>query len=189
MAVHVSAGCLPAAWACIVQRVPLRSTRATPVYADCYLFFFPVVFFVFFFFLLLLCPLFLLPFFSSFFFLLFFSPRHNVLAASAYYEHFYANMANGSEFVEFAADNSDLGPLVDWAVAHDADARRIAQAGRRFYFEHLSAEQTLCYLQATLTTYAERQAFTPTVRDGMEPVAQPFFRPSACPCHHAKDEL
>ncbi len=64
-----------------------------------------------------------------------------VKQASHYLEHFYDDLRAGEHFVEFRADNSDLGDAVRWARAHDAEAETIAMAARSFAFHRLSAEQ------------------------------------------------
>lgn len=107
---------------------------------------------------------------------------------SPFLEHFYDNLEPGVHLLTFSADNSNLSSTVEWALSHDTEAYRIAQTGRRFYFQALTPEQTLCFLANTLERYAERQAFVPEVRPNMKLVEQPFVRDDACSCYQRNNK-
>ncbi len=59
---------------------------------------------------------------------------------SEYHEHFYDNLLNGTHFLGFKADNSDLGHVIRWLRDHDRTAQHIAEEGKRFYYTELLAE-------------------------------------------------
>ena len=63
-------------------------------------------------------------------------------------EHWEADLTPWVHFipVEWAAIESDLPAKVRWAIAHDAQAKQIAQAGRRFAVERLHDKETAWYM-------------------------------------------
>ncbi|KAL2916678.1 hypothetical protein HK105_203792 [Polyrhizophydium stewartii] len=58
-------------------------------------------------------------------------------------------------FIPVQPDLSDLVERIEWAVAHDDHARRIAETGRRFVRDHITSEQMECYIELALIELAD----------------------------------
>lgn len=56
---------------------------------------------------------------------------------------------------------TDLLQQMQWVISHDAEAKRIAEAGRQFALEHLRFEDAFWHTHMVLSLYAGRQSFTP----------------------------
>ncbi|XP_043197759.1 protein O-glucosyltransferase 2-like [Amphibalanus amphitrite] len=112
---------------------------------------------------------------------------------SDYYEHFYNEMKPGVHYLEVAHDLSDLVEKLEWAKAHDVEARRMAEAGRRFAQQNLMPLDIYCYHAVAFKEWATRLRSPVRVREGMEPVTAPDHdrRFGDCECHRSRprDEL
>lgn len=112
---------------------------------------------------------------------------------STYYEHFYPALKAGKHYLEVNHDLSDLLEKLEWARAHDKEARAIAQAGRKFAQEHLMPLDVYCYHGVILQEWAGRLTTPVRIREGMEqvPVPDHHARFGDCECHRKtrRDEL
>jgi len=60
-------------------------------------------------------------------------------------------------YVPFTNPGEDLETVIEWAKAHDDQAKRIAYEGRRFAMKDLSIENTYLYLYKVLMAYSALQ--------------------------------
>lgn len=60
-------------------------------------------------------------------------------------------------YVPFTTPDEDLEAVIEWARAHDDQAKEIAYEGRRFALEDLSIENTYVYLYKLLMAYSALQ--------------------------------
>lgn len=65
---------------------------------------------------------------------------------AGYYEHFEGILEPYEHYVPIAYDLSDLVSTVKWLQDNDAEARRIAESGKRLADERLRIEDYLCYV-------------------------------------------
>lgn len=112
--------------------------------------------------------------------------------ASIYYEHFYGELRPWHHYIPLQSDLSDLLDKLQWAKAHDEEAKKIAKAGQEFARNNLMADDIFCYYFKLFQEYAKLQVSEPQIREGMkqvEPQTEEDLFP--CKCHRKKtrDEL
>lgn len=74
---------------------------------------------------------------------------------------YYPELIPWIHFIPVEANLKDVQKKLAWAKAHDAEARKIAKAGREFAITHLMPEHILLYCYKTLCKYAALQKFKP----------------------------
>ncbi|KAJ7165693.1 glycosyl transferase family 90-domain-containing protein [Mycena crocata] len=62
-------------------------------------------------------------------------------------------------YIPVLPDLSDLVERIQWAIAHDAEAQRIQQAGQEFVERVITDDQNDCYFLAVLLEWARLQAY------------------------------
>lgn len=62
-------------------------------------------------------------------------------------------------YIPVLPDLSDLVEKVEWALSHDAEARRIQEKGRQFAERVLTDAQNDCYFFAVLLEWARLQEY------------------------------
>jgi hypothetical protein len=70
--------------------------------------------------------------------------------SSEFLQWYYPWLEGGRHYVPVAHDLSDLAATIEWARAHDDEARAIAEEGRRFAWRHLGRAEALLYLLAVV---------------------------------------
>lgn len=110
---------------------------------------------------------------------------------SIYYEHFYNELQPWKHYVPFKKDLSDLLEKIQWVKDHDAEAKKIAEAGQEFARNNLMGDHVFCYYFKLFQAYAKLQVSKPKIRDGMEKVENTVdnYFPCECQRNKVKDEL
>jgi hypothetical protein len=72
---------------------------------------------------------------------------------------YYGGLTPYQHFVPVKADLSDLLEKIEWAKAHDAECKKMAERASQFVKDNLSSEDTLLYLYLLLQRYALLQKF------------------------------
>ncbi|KXZ45427.1 hypothetical protein GPECTOR_55g333 [Gonium pectorale] len=84
-------------------------------------------------------------------------------AASTRYGFYYDAIKPYVHFLPFMVNTSDdIVDVVRWAKSHDAEARRVAEEGRRFALRHLSRPARLCYVFRLLTELSKQLRYRPS---------------------------
>ncbi|XP_028392699.1 protein O-glucosyltransferase 2-like isoform X2 [Dendronephthya gigantea] len=105
---------------------------------------------------------------------------------SEYYEHFYKELEPWVHYIPFKRDLSDLEPNLNWAMANDKKAEKIALQAREYVRERLTPEHIYCYYYVLLKKFAKLQKTKPKEYDDMEFIAQPTDDKSSCECKRKK---
>ncbi|XP_059618347.1 protein O-glucosyltransferase 2-like [Phlebotomus argentipes] len=108
---------------------------------------------------------------------------------SPFYEHFYGSLKPMVHYIPFRRDLSDLISKLQWAKAHDAEARKIAQNARAFVRENLLPAHIFCYHVLLFRRWSElTTAHVVSVTPEMESVHQ---ESPECSCDRKspRDEL
>ncbi|KAG2436878.1 hypothetical protein HXX76_006398 [Chlamydomonas incerta] len=86
-----------------------------------------------------------------------------VLKAEGFvYGWYYPALKAWEHYVPFMVKNKDdVLEMVDWARAHDEEARKIAQAGQAFALKHLARKTRLCYIYKLIKELAKHMKYTP----------------------------
>ena len=66
-------------------------------------------------------------------------------------------------YVPVRQDSADLIERLDWLLAHDDEARRIAAAGARFFWQRMRPQDVLCYMWRLLRSVAHHSEPLPSV--------------------------
>ncbi|KAG2496588.1 hypothetical protein HYH03_005410 [Edaphochlamys debaryana] len=90
----------------------------------------------------------------------------------AFYHHLLRPHEHYLPFWQQVSGPEDIVPMLDWAVKHDAEARRIAHAGQAFAVRYLNAQARHCYVLWLLQGYASALRYKPP---------QPRFAPDLVP--------
>ncbi|KAJ6579675.1 glycosyl transferase family 90-domain-containing protein [Mycena vulgaris] len=80
-----------------------------------------------------------------------------VFKSTLFTEYFDDWLRPFEHYIPVLPDLSDLVDRIEWAIAHDAEARRIQEAGREFAERVLTDAQNDCYFAAVLLEWARLQ--------------------------------
>ncbi|EKX40918.1 hypothetical protein GUITHDRAFT_54660, partial [Guillardia theta CCMP2712] len=64
-------------------------------------------------------------------------------------------------FIPLSEDLSDLVEMVEWAIEHDEEVRRIVQNALEFVRTRLTPQRIICYWANLLEAYGGRMSYTP----------------------------
>ncbi|KAJ7045126.1 glycosyl transferase family 90-domain-containing protein [Mycena alexandri] len=92
-----------------------------------------------------------------------------VFKSTVFAEYFNDWLRPFEHYIPILPDLSDLVEKLEWAVAHDAEAHAIQQAGQAFAERVLSDAQNDCYFSAVLLEWARLQGMA----EGMPPAETP----------------